>query len=493
MDMPGLRGTGIALLVISGAIGVLTLASSLYMLQIVDRVLTSGSLETLVVLTVLAGAAVLVMGMLDATRSAALARLAGWLEETVGPALLAIAVLSEVLARGAAQDAATQGRAAAAPVQTALGHLDATLALDLGPAVIGRWLDATRRGGRVRLAGQDRVAIATGASKFLRAFGQILMLGVGAFYVLQGALTGGGMIAASILMGRALAPVEQALGAWRQFVQARAAWRRLKRLLREVPDDTTRTRLPAPAGRLDAARLGFVAPQTRRRVLEDVSLSLVPGELLVVSGPSGSGKSTLCKLLAGALTSQTGRVRLDGVDLAAWPAEQRAGAVGYLPQHVVFFDGTLRDKIARLGTADDAALVEAAMRAGAHDLVAAFPAAYDTRVGHDGERLSGGQLQRLGLARALLGRPALLVLDEPNAHLDVAGDATLIETLKHLKADGTTIVVVSHRNNLLLLADKVLLLDRGRARAFGPRDEVLAALRAKQPERPQPTLAEQTA
>jgi PrtD family type I secretion system ABC transporter len=313
-------------------------------------------------------------------------------------------------------------------------------------------------------------------TKFARQLIQLVMLAIGAHLVLSQHVTAGIMIAGTILLGRALAPVETLVGSWKGLVEARAAWRRLRTLLSEQVQEDAGTELPAPVGALNVEQLVFRLPKAERPILRGVSFSLQAGEALGVIGPSASGKSTLARLIVGVWKPAAGTVRLDGADVSAWPRERLGPYLGYLPQDVELFAGTVAQNIARLGEPDAAAVIRAAQRAHVHELILRLPQGYDTEMGEAGAALSPGQRQRVALARALYGEPRLVVLDEPNASLDNEGDEALLRALADLKAQGATVVVVAHRPSLLRGVDKLLVLNEGAVQVFGPRADVLARL-----------------
>jgi len=321
----------------------------------------------------------------------------------------------------------------------------------------------------------DRAGSITGASRAFRFTLQVAILAVGAYYVLQHEITPGVMIAGSIIMGRALAPVEQAIGVWRQFIQSRSAYDRIKTLLAKAPPKQPSMPLPAPKGRLLVDKVVFGHPGGKP-VLKGVSFSLEPGESVGIIGPSAAGKSTLARILAGAWLPAAGSVRLDGVDLATWDREDAGQYVGYLPQDVELFGGTVKENIARFQDAEPEQIIEAARKADVHEMVLQLPKGYETEIGESGSSLSGGQRQRLGLARALFGNPRFLVLDEPNSNLDSDGEEALRQTILQLKAEGVTVVVIAHRPSILSVVDKVLFLRDGLPEMFGPRADVLARL-----------------
>jgi PrtD family type I secretion system ABC transporter len=316
----------------------------------------------------------------------------------------------------------------------------------------------------------------SGLTKFARQFIQLAMLAAGAFLVVSQDLTAGLMIAATIILGRALAPVETLVAGWRSLAEARAAWRRLRELLQASPPAEPGTELPAPQGRIEVEQVVFRLPGAERPIIRGVSFGLKPGEALGVIGPSASGKSTLVRLAVGVWKPLGGTVRLDGADVAAWPRERLGPHLGYLPQDVELFGGTVAENIARLGEPDAAEVIRAAQRAHVHELVLRLPNGYDTDIGESGQALSPGQRQRIGLARALYGRPRLVVLDEPNANLDHEGETALLRTLQTLKEEGVTVLIVAHRPSLLRGVDKLLVLREGAVDMFGPRAEIMARL-----------------
>jgi PrtD family type I secretion system ABC transporter len=299
------------------------------------------------------------------------------------------------------------------------------------------------------------------------------MLGAGAFLVIEQQVTAGVMIAATLLLGRALAPVEQLIAGWRHLVEARTAWRRLDEMLARQAGAPAHTELPAPQGRLQAENATFFFPGTERPALRNVSFSLAAGESLAIIGPSASGKSTLARLLVGLWRPNSGAVRLDGADVSAWPREQLGPHLGYLPQDVELFAGTVAENIARLGEPAAAEVVRAAQCAQVHELILRLPKGYDTPLGDAGMLLSPGQRQRIGLARALYGDPRLLVLDEPNANLDHEGHQALARTLRALMDRKVTLVLIAHRPSLLSGIAKVLVLNDGVVEAFGPSPQIL--------------------
>ena len=310
-------------------------------------------------------------------------------------------------------------------------------------------------------------------TKLIRFSVQIAIMGVAGYLVIDRAIQPGVIFAASLLIGRALAPVEQTVASWRRFVAARQAYSSLKELLAAAPAASRPLELPRPAGRLTMEAVFVTAPGTKHPLLKNVSLAIEPGETIAVVGASGSGKSSLVRALTGVWPVATGAVRLDGAALSQWDPDQLGRHVGYVSQDVTLFAGTIAQNIARHGTVDDARVIQAATAAGVHEAILRLPKGYETSVGAAGETLSGGMRQRVALARALYGEPCLIILDEPNSNLDSAGDEALAKAIMGLKAAGKTIVVVSHKKGLLAVADKVLVMADGAAQAFGARDEIL--------------------
>lgn len=350
----------------------------------------------------------------------------------------------------------------------------------LGP-LYRRWQALHLRFLERQQTASEKAAAVAAFSRTVRLALQSLVLGFGALLAVEGRITAGMMIAASILMGRTLAPIEQVIAVWRQWSGARQAWERLDRLLEAHPPHAAGMPLPRPTGRLSLQGVAAVPPGTQpgqaaRALFAQLSFDLEPGRVLGIAGPSGAGKSTLARLLVGAAQPAAGRVRLDGADLQQWNRGQLGEALGYLPQDVELFPGTLAENIARFGELDAEQVIEAARLAGVHELVLQMPQGYDTALGENGTGLSGGQRQRIGLARAVYGRPALVVLDEPNASLDEPGEAALLQAIAHLKKAGTTVVLIAHHGRLIEAADLLLALRPGEGVLMGPPGQVLAAL-----------------
>lgn len=324
----------------------------------------------------------------------------------------------------------------------------------------------------------------TSMTKSLRIIMQSALLGLGAYLALQQEITPGMMIAGSLLLGRALAPIDLLVGSWKGFSVARAQYARLGELLTAIPADAETMELPAPTGQLSVEQVMVAPPGAKSAVIRGISFQLEAGEALGIVGPSASGKSTLARALLGIWPAYSGKVRLDGADISAWDRVQLGPYIGYLPQDIELFDGSISENISRFGQLDSEMVVEAAKLAGVHELILKLPQGYDTVIGASGGALSGGQRQRIGLARAVYNNPKFMVLDEPNSNLDDQGERELVEALHRVKANGCTIIVISHRTMILQCVDKILAIKEGVAVSFGPKDQVLASLTGAAPQIP---------
>ena len=321
-------------------------------------------------------------------------------------------------------------------------------------------------------------------SKTFRMVMQSLLLGLGALLALRQEISPGMMIAGSLLLGRALAPIDMLVGTWKGFTLARGQYDRLGQLLNQIPKDADTMSLPAPTGKLSAEQVMVVPPGSKNIVVRGVNMELNAGEALGIVGPSASGKSCLARALLGIWPTYSGKVRLDGADIFAWDRTELGPYIGYLPQDIELFDGSISENICRFGDVDPDKVVEAARTAGVHDLILHLPKGYDTVIGGSGGILSGGQRQRIGLARAIYGSPKYLVLDEPNSNLDDQGERELVEAIRRIKSEGATVIIITHRTMVLQCVDKILVMRDGAASHFGPRDQVLAALAAPQDKKP---------
>ena len=534
-------------------INILMLTSSLYMMQVFDRVLASGSLATLLFLTLAAGGALALMSGLDYIRSRALSGLGEWLERRLGAttlersidnvlagrnersdalrdlealrgffsggvtflfdtpwvpvyiaviyllhpilghmavasaaALLALALANNSLTAKPLAAAGAASRRAMRTADAALRNAEAVEAMNLMPGIVRRWEQDHDQALENQAAVSRTGTLLLNVTKFLRQMVQVGILALGAWLVVRHELTGGAMIAGSIILSRALAPVEQAISGWKQVSNARAARRRLEEFLDRPRRRPCGLPLPAPKGHLSVDNLVFRVPGGERPILAGVTFDARPGEAVAVIGASAAGKSTLARLLVGLHPPTAGTVRLDGAEIFAWRRDDIGRHLGYLPQDVELFSGTIADNIARLQTPDPKAVVAAAQAADCHEMILRLPKGYDTEIGDGGAMLSGGQRQRIGLARALYGNPRLVVLDEPNASLDVEGDEALNQAIATLKRNGSAVIVIGHRPSTLAQTERILVLAEGRLQLFGPRAAVIDHLKRQQVQAVQP-------
>ncbi|HWT07537.1 MAG TPA: type I secretion system permease/ATPase [Roseomonas sp.] len=406
----------------------------------------------------------------------------------VGAALLlGLTIFNEFATSKLLREANTASMATQRRAESIVRNAEVIDSMGMLPAVMARWrLGVVEMTGPMNRA-MDRAAPLLAVTKFFRLAVQIAILGIGAYLVLGQELTSGASIAASIIMGRALAPVEQMIGGWKQLVQARQSWKRLQAFLVLPRLRPPGLPLPAPTGKLAVERVTYGFPGTNIAVVKGVAFALEPGESLAVIGPSAAGKTTLIRLLTGTLAPASGAVRLDGADVHTWQREDFGRHVGYLPQDVELFDGTIFDNIARMAEASPEAVYDAAKLAGAHEMILRLPKGYETEIGEGGQHLSGGQRQQIGLARAMFGNPKFIVLDEPNSNLDGDSEAALLRALHELRRRAITVVLVSHRPVLVQGVEKVLLMREGAVEMFGPRAEVLKKI--MKPAQPTPIPA----
>ena len=375
--------------------------------------------------------------------------------------------------------------------QQASAHLrnaEAIEAMGMLDTLRGRWLAQHTAFLAQQNLASEKTATVSAWSKGVRLALQSLVLGLGALLAVQGQITAGMMIAGSILMGRVLSPIDQLIGVWKQWSSARLAYQRLEALLHSYPARAQRMALPAPRGELAVEQLSASAPGTRRATLANLSFTLPAGQVLGVIGPSGCGKSTLARLLIGVWQPLAGKVRLDGAELSQWDKHQLGPHLGYLPQDIQLFAGTIAQNIARFAKVDADKVLAAAQLAGVHQLILQLPEGYETRLGEGGAGLSGGQKQRIGLARALYGLPAVIVLDEPNSNLDEAGEQALLQAIAQLKQHKRTLILITHKPNVLTLTDQLLILREGQLQAFGPTAKVLGAPVAAKPAAPKTAM-----
>ncbi|MBU2359136.1 MAG: ATP-binding cassette domain-containing protein, partial [Alphaproteobacteria bacterium] len=391
-----------------------------------------------------------------------------------GAVLIVVAVANQITTRKpleAANAASFQSEALGAQIR---GESEMVHALGMRAAAFDRWQIARGASLDATIGASDSAGTFTAMTRTFRLFLQSAMLGLGALLVLRGEMTAGAMIAGSILMGRALAPIEMIVGQWAVFQKGHEGWQRLSVLLGSVPEEEVRTALPAPRAILSAESVTVVPPGEQQASLRMISFAVHPGQAVGVIGTSGAGKSTLARALTGVWRPAGGKIRLDGAALDQYDADTLGKHIGYLPQRVQLFDGTIKENIARMSmTPDDAAVVRAAQKAAAHDMILRLPDGYDTRVTANGGRLSGGQIQRVGLARAMYGDPVILVLDEPNSNLDNDGSTALNDAIRVAKSEGKAVFIMAHRPAAIQECDLLLVIENGTLRAFGPKDEVM--------------------
>lgn len=398
----------------------------------------------------------------------------GFLAIVGGAVLVVVAIANQMSTKKpleTANAASFQSEALGAQIRS---ESELVHALGMRGAAFDRWQIARGASLDATIGAADSAGTFTAMTRTFRLFLQSAMLGLGALLVLEGVLSAGAMIAGSILMGRALAPIEMIVGQWAVFQKGREGWTRLSRLLGSVPEDEARTALPAPRAILTAENVTVVPPGEQQASLRMISFEVQPGQAVGVIGTSGAGKSTLARALIGVWRPAGGKIRLDGASLEQYDADTLGQYIGYLPQRVQLFDGTIKENIARMSmTPDDAAVVRAAKKAAAHDMILKLPDGYDTRVTANGGRLSGGQIQRVGLARAMYGDPVILVLDEPNSNLDNDGSVALNNAIKVAKSEGKAVFIMAHRPAAIQECDMLLVIENGTRRAFGPKDEVM--------------------
>ena len=405
----------------------------------------------------------------------------GWASVLGAIAQIGVAYMNERATRKPLNEANRSAVGAQQFAEASLRNAHVMESMGMLDAVHDRWQKRQQEFVAYQATASEGAGLWTAMSKAVQQVMSSLLLGLGAWLLLKNMLNGGEsmMIIGSVLGGRVLAPLSQLVAQWNSVVTVRAAWSRLDNLLANVPVKPEAMPLPAPKGMLTVEGLMAGAPGQQVPIVRGVQFALSPGEVLAVVGPSASGKTTLARLLVGLWPAMSGKVRLDGADVFTWEKTELGPYLGYLPQGVELLDGTLAENIARFGEVDMAQVEAAARLVGVHELIMSLPQGYNSPVGRDGAMLSGGQRQRVGLARALYGKPVFVVLDEPNSSLDEAGDAALANAIATLKQLGTTFVVMTHRTSVLGVADKMLIMREGAQQAFGPRDEVLAALQQK--------------
>ncbi|TFH86495.1 type I secretion system permease/ATPase [Billgrantia azerbaijanica] len=535
-------------------VNVLMLVPPMYMLQVYDRVLSTQSGETLLMLTLVVVFLFMVMGGLELVRSRMLVRVGNRLDTGInarlysamfrrsvisqgqqsaqplsdltnlrqfltgnglfaffdapwvpvylavlflfhpwlgffatgaGIVLLTLAIANEKATKNLLAEANNEHIQAQNLANSNLRNAEVLHAMGMLPGIMGRWASKHHEFLAKQSQASDRAGALTNTSKVLRLLAQSMILGLGAWLVLRNEMTPGMMIAGSIIMGRALAPIDQMIGSWKGFVSARGAYGRLNELLTQIPAEQRRMSLPAPHGDVAIESVAAAPPGVRMATIRGVNFAVPRGEHVGIIGPSAAGKSTLARVLLGIWPAQVGNVRLDGAEIGHYNRDELGPYIGYLPQDIELFDGTISENIARFGEVDAEKVVAAAKKAGVHEMILELPNGYDTYISSTSGALSGGQRQRVGLARALYGDPVLVVLDEPNSNLDDAGERALAGAIQQLKAEGATLFVISHRTSVLKNMDKLLVMKEGQVSMFGPRDQVLAQFAKKGPQRQQ--------
>ncbi len=398
----------------------------------------------------------------------------GMLALAGGGLLILVTLINQLVTRGPVAKAGGAAQQADAMAGQIRSEAEMVEAIGMREAAFDRWQVARERALQEQISSADLGGTFTTSTKTFRLFLQSAMLGLGAYLVLQGQLTPGAMIAGSILLGRALAPIEQTIGQWALIQRAMKGWSNLGQLLEQVPPEAPRTELPKPQAKLALQQITVVPPGEQQAALKSVSFIVEPGQAVGVIGSSGSGKSTLARVITGVWRPAAGQVRLGGATLDQFAPAVLGQHIGYLPQRVQLFDGTIAENIAKLSMSPDAAMVvDAARKADAHEMILNLPKGYDTPVSANGGRLSGGQMQRIGLARAMYGDPVLLVLDEPNSNLDNEGSEAVNTAIRGFKEAGKSILIMAHRPSAIQECDMLLMLEQGTVRAFGPKDKVL--------------------
>lgn len=521
-------------------VNLLMLVPSFYMLQVYDRAVGSGSLSTLLMLTLIMLLLMVTLGALEWVRSRVMVRIStrldtllnqrlfdasfkqalnsggmnasaqplndlsslrqfltgnglfaffdtpwipiylavmfifhpwyGWMGVISALLLGALAYLNEKLTQAPLQAANREQMAATTFTQKSLRNAEVVESMGMLADLRQRWSQRINKVLMLQSCASDRAGAIAAVSKTFRQIVQSLVLGLGAYLTIKHEISSGLMIAGSILLGRALAPIDQLIGIWKGFVGARAQYARLHELLQKVAAEPVRMSLPAPHGAITVESLSVSSPGNRTPLVRNLSFRVAAGEAVGIIGPSGAGKSTLARALLGIWPS------LDGADISQWRRDELGRYIGYLPQDIELFEGSISENISRFGEVDAAAVVAAARMAGVHELILQLPQGYDTLIGANGGGLSGGQRQRIGLARALYRAPRLVVLDEPNSNLDDTGEQMLAEALRKLKQSGATVFVITHRSGVLANVDKLLVLSQGELSLYGPRDKVWAHL-----------------
>jgi len=533
----------------SMCINILMLVPAIYMLQVYDRVITSGSETTLLMITLILVVMMVTLGALEWVRSRILVRVStrlsmqlnkrvfdvsfkqalysggvmssaqpvqdltglrqfmtgnglfaffdapwiplylfvmfmfhpwyGWVGVASAILLAVLAVINEYATSKQLQKANEEMSASANALRQNLANAEVIESMGMLRDLRERWLTRQYKVLSWQTSASDRAGEIASISKTLRLLVQSLILGVGAYLAINNEITPGLMIAGSILLGRALAPIDQMIGAWKGFVAARGQYARLSNILAKAGEDDEPMPLPAPVGAVTFEAAIITPPSAKLPAIKGISFNAEAGDVIGVIGPSAAGKSTLARGLLGIWPTKSGKIRLDGAEIFTWDREDLGPHIGYLPQDIELFEGSISENIARFGNIDPNKVVEAAKIAGVHELILALSDGYDTIIGSQGSGLSGGQRQRIGLARAMYGDPTLIVLDEPNSNLDEPGEKALMLALQRLKERKATVFVITHRPSILGAVNKLMLLNEGAIKLYGPRDEVLATLQGK--------------
>jgi ATP-binding cassette subfamily C protein len=401
----------------------------------------------------------------------------GWIAIIGSAVIWGLTLLNEVMTKRDLTEATSANMAASQRATSAFRNVEVLQAMGMLGALRSIWSGIHLRHMGWQARASDRAGALMASIKFFRTFLQVIILGVGGYLAIQREITPGGIIAGSIIIGRALQPMELAVGNWKGFVAARGAYRRLKVLFDLAGAAASRMSLPRPKGAFTIEGMIAAAPGQREAILRGVSLTLSAGEALCIVGPSGAGKTTLARVMVGIWPILSGAVRLDGYDLSQWDAQELGQYIGYLPQDVELFSGTVAQNIGRFqDDVNPEDVIAASELAGCHEVIQHMAEGYNTQIGEGGQALSGGQRQRVALARALYGNPSLVVLDEPNSNLDSSGEEALTAAIQELKKRGTTVVLITHKLNILAIADRILVMAAGTVQGFGPRDEILSQL-----------------
>lgn len=396
-------------------------------------------------------------------------------------ALFSFALLNQILTKPILDEANTAIILTNAHTQATLNNAEVIQAMGMLPAIVKRWQAQTHDSSELQSLASKRTGVVLSMSKTFRMILQIIILGSGAYLVVTNQFTGGAMIAASILLSRAVAPVEQSLAGWRNFISAKQAYQRLTQFFKFPEFRTSTMELPVPKGAIRVEKIYYRLPNSTDFILEPMGFEIAPGEHISIVGPSAAGKTTLARLMVGAIKPSDGTIRLDGADVFTWERESFGKHIGYLPQNIELFSATVQENIARLDEPDSQAVLKASQLANVHDLILHLSDGYDTYLHDQGKYLSGGQRQRIALARALYKDPKVVILDEPNANLDEVGFAALKQAIVNLKKAKVTTILITHNKELLNLMDKLLVIQSGKLVIYAPRDEVFAKLRPGTP------------